>query len=128
MSLLATRLKRLTVDFIRNIDRCAESDSPWGFSMTDQQHQEPVTRLSLGDIEQVPGVTNAPRALCQQDSMDKQQETELSSLQQCICQLLIENQQLRELLQLAATQPLREAADALDSPQLIDYPADSTIY
>ena len=78
--------------------------------MTDQQRQEPLTQSTPSDLE--------PVQEWRQEKWDQGQEKEwevrLRSLQQCICELLIKNQQLRWLLESATNHQCREFADEYD--------------
>lgn len=78
--------------------------------MTDRLRQESVTRSPLGDMESVQDLMRASSAGRVQQEFYREQEwkSRLSALQQCICELLIKNQQLRELLSLATNYRCQE--------------------
>ena len=73
--------------------------------MTDQLRQETPSESSPRDVEPNWASTSAPAARWRQQKwqqeQEKQWECHLSNLQQCVCELLIKNQQLRESLKSA---------------------------
>jgi hypothetical protein len=73
--------------------------------MSGQLRHEPLNRSPLGDVGQAHCPTSATAGWQQQmwhKKQEKEWEGHLSSLQQCICELLIKNQKLRESLASAA--------------------------
>jgi hypothetical protein len=86
--------------------------------MTDQQSQKPLAQSSSSDIEPGNGLAGAPAAGQRQGEWDRGQEKEwecrLRDLQDCICELLIKNQQLRWLLESATNHQCKELADEYD--------------
>jgi hypothetical protein len=84
-----------------------------GEIMLDQPSQDSLTRSSPKDIESMRGLTNASLTGEEQQEPYQEQEAKsrLSDLQQCICELLIKNQQLRELLNLTTNYLCQECAN-----------------
>jgi hypothetical protein len=74
--------------------------------MTDQLRQEPLTQSSPANVDPAQGLTGAAgwRQQMWHKKQEKEWEGNLRSLQQCICELLIKNQQLRESLASATNQ------------------------
>jgi hypothetical protein len=87
--------------FDRHSDHSAMAIFSGGF-MAGQLRQETLTQSAPGDDEPECGSmsTYATRWREQkwQQEQEKQWECHLSNLQQCVCELLIKNQQLRESL------------------------------
>lgn len=73
-----------------------------GDVMADQQRQNPMTQSPLGSVESVQSMRSESAAGWQQQKWRQEQEraweVHLRDLQQCICELLIKNQKLRDLL------------------------------
>ncbi len=71
--------------------------------MTAQLRQDPLTQSPAGDVGPAHGPTYASATRWRQQKWGQEQEKEweghLQSLQQCICELLIKNQQLRASLE-----------------------------
>src|SRR3954467_458348 len=89
----------------RNTGRRPDSymrTNPPGGVMTEQPLQDPLVEPPPRDAVPVQDLTNASAAEWRQHKWNKEQEREwesrLSELRQCICELLITNQQLRESL------------------------------
>jgi hypothetical protein len=75
-----------------------------------QQRQYPLTQSPPGDIEPAQSLACVSAAGWQQQRWRQEQEKEweghLRNLQQCICELLIKNQQLRVSLMSATNPPM----------------------
>jgi hypothetical protein len=86
--------------------------------MVPQQRQNPPARTSRNDAEAMLGLSSALAAGCQRQKWQQEQEKEwechLRNLRQCLCELLIRNQQLRESLMSASNHQVREGADEYD--------------
>jgi hypothetical protein len=86
--------------------------------MASQLRQEPLPQSPYGDIEMRQSSTGACAVGWQRQSGAKEQEREweglFRSLQQCICELLIKNQQLRYSLISDTNCECQEFADEYD--------------
>jgi len=81
--------------------------------MTDQRQQDPRTQSPPGGIERAQSLAGASAEWQRQKwhhKQEKEWEGNLRSLQQCICELLIKNQQLRESLMLTTNHQGQEFA------------------
>ena len=103
--------------FLQNIarfDRYATAIVPEVF-MTNQLRQEPLARSSSRDFETTRSSVRSSGARWQQQTWCQEQEREwqsrLSDMQRCICDLLYENQRLREIVISATNYPSKELAD-----------------
>ena len=81
--------------------------------MTKQLRQDPLIQSSPRHVVPMQDSTNVSAADWRQHKWHQEQEREwecrLSDLQQCVCELLIKNQQLRQSLT-SATRPSKESA------------------
>jgi hypothetical protein len=104
-------------NFGRRSNRHVTTIVPGGF-MTDRLRQDPLPRSSAGEIGPAQGVTNASASRLQQqrwhEEQEKEWESHLRNLQQCICGLLIKNQQLRESLNSATNRQSQELDNDYD--------------
>lgn len=87
--------------------------------MTDQQRQETFTLSTLCDMEPVLGLTSASASGWLQErrggrGKEREYEAHLKDLQRYLCELLIKNQQLRELLESATNHRSQESASEYD--------------
>jgi hypothetical protein len=86
--------------------------------MIDQLRQEPFTESSARDAESAQDLMCASATRWQQQKWHRDQarewERRLNDLQQCICELLFKNQQLRERLMSATKNQSRESAHEYD--------------
>ena len=104
-------------NFDRRSDRYGMTKSPGGF-MTDQQRLEPQDQSSPGNVEPVRGPMSASVSGLRRQKWQQEQEKEwqchLRDLQQCICELLIKNQQLRESLKSTTNHKYQELNNEFD--------------
>jgi hypothetical protein len=89
-----------------------------GDVMAAQLRQDALTQSRRGDIELAQHLVSACAAAWQQQRWHQEQEKEweghLKSLQQCICELLIKNQNLRDSLMSATQLQCKEPEDEYD--------------
>jgi hypothetical protein len=83
--------------------------------MAAQQRQGQITRSPHGGVESVQSTTSVSAAGWQQQRWPQEQEraweARLRDLQQCICELLIKNQKLRDSLMSATNHQCQEFAN-----------------